>query len=132
MRTDTGAVPLLLSAFFALLLLAAPRVALAHEVRPAYLEATEHANGRVDVLWKQPSLGALAVRLVPHISGGLLDARPSEIQTEPNFQISVWRNLKAGKAGIDGRTITIEGLDRTITDGGCDLAHWTKLGQVMN
>jgi hydrogenase/urease accessory protein HupE len=88
----------------------------AHEVRPAYLEVTQHANGRVDVLWKQPSIGAMAVRLIPHISGGLLERRPSEIQTEPNFQILVWHNLDAGKQGIDGRTITIEGLDRTITD----------------
>jgi hypothetical protein len=23
-------------------------------------------------------------------------------------------------------------VDRTIVDGGCDLARWSKLGQVMN
>lgn len=116
MRASLAPFAALLVAIFSLSYFASVGAAIAHEVRPAYLEATEHANGRVDVLWKQPSLGALAVRLVPHISGGLLNARPSEIQTEPNFQISVWRNLKAGKEGIDGRTITIEGLDRTITD----------------
>lgn len=77
---------------------------------------TERADGRVDVLWKQPSIGAMAVRLIPHVSGGLLETKPTAIQTEPNFQMSIWRHLKPGKQGIDGRTITIEGLDRTITD----------------
>jgi hydrogenase/urease accessory protein HupE len=95
MRASLAPFAALLVAIFSLSCFASVGAAIAHEVRPAYLEATEHANGRVDVLWKQPSLGALAVRLVPHISGGLLNARPSEIQTEPNFQISVWRNLKA-------------------------------------
>ncbi len=91
-------------------------VSYAHEVRPAYLEVTERADGRADVLWKQPSIGSLAVRLVPHISGGLLERPPTAISTAPNFEIRSWRGLKTGNAGIDGRTITIEGLDRTITD----------------
>ena len=86
----------------------------AHEVRPAYLEVTERPNGLVDVLWKQPAAGSLAVRLVPHINGGLLDHPPTTISTAPNFEIRAWRGLKA--EGIDGRTISIEGLDRTITD----------------
>lgn len=94
--------------------LAAP--AFAHEVRPAYLEVTEHADGRADVLWKQPSAGSLAVRLIPHISGGLLERPPTSLSTAPNFEIRAWRGLKPGPQGIDGRTITIEGLDRTITD----------------
>lgn len=88
----------------------------AHEVRPAYLEVTERTDGRVDVLWKQPSTGAMAVRLVPHISGGLVERPPSSVSSAPNFEIRAWRGLKPGAQGIDGRTITIEGLDRTITD----------------
>ena len=101
-------------AFLIIALVTAP--AFAHEVRPAYLEVTEHADGRADVLWKQPSAGALAVRLIPHISGGLLEGAPSSLSTAPNFEIRSWRGIKSGPQGIDGRTITIEGLDRTITD----------------
>lgn len=103
---------------FALLVLAAlfTGQAFAHEVRPAYLEVTEHADGLADVLWKQPSAGSLAVRLIPHISGGLLERAPTSVSTAPNFEIRAWRGLKPGPQGIDGRTITIEGLDRTITD----------------
>ena len=77
---------------------------------------TERKDGRVDVLWKQPSAGSLAVRLVPHISGGLIEGKPTSVETETNFQISIWRGIKPGPAGIDQRTITIEGLERTITD----------------
>lgn len=88
----------------------------AHEVRPAYLEITERADGRVDVLWKQPSAGALAVRLEPHISGKFLDRPPTSVSSAPNFEIRAWRGLTTNGQGIDGRTITIEGLDRTITD----------------
>jgi hydrogenase/urease accessory protein HupE len=102
--------------FFGLLLLLGAWPASAHEVRPAFLEVTQRANGRFDILWKQPSAGTLAVRLVPHISGGLLERKPSSIEAASNFQICVWRNIDAGKQGIDGRTIQIEGLTRTITD----------------
>lgn len=103
----------LASFLFALL---SGHIAAAHEVRPAYLEVTERADGLVDVLWKQPAAGSLAIRLVPHISGGLLKHAPTSVSTAPNFEIRAWRGLKPGPQGVDGRTITIEGLDRTITD----------------
>jgi len=90
-------------------------IAAAHEVRPAYLEVNERADGLVDVLWKQPAAGSLAVRLIPHISGGILERSPTSVSTAPNFEIRAWRGLKV-PGGIDGHTITIEGLDRTITD----------------
>lgn len=90
--------------------------ACAHEVRPAYLEVTERPDGLADVLWKQPSAGSLAVRLIPHISGGLLERAATSVSTAPNFEIRAWRGLKPGPQGIDGRIVTIEGLDRTITD----------------
>lgn len=87
-----------------------------HEVRPALLQITERPNNHYDLLWKQPSLGPMAVRLVPHISGGLLEGAPSAIETAPNFQIHVWRNLPAGSQGLEGRTLQIEGLEQTITN----------------
>ncbi|GAA0526782.1 hydrogenase/urease accessory protein HupE [Rhizomicrobium palustre] len=90
-------------------------VAAAHEVRPAYLEVTERSDGLVDVLWKQPAAGSLAIRLVPHISGGVLERQPTSVSSAPNFEIRAWRGLKV-PGGVDGRSITIEGLDRTITD----------------
>lgn len=90
--------------------------AFAHEVRPAYLEVLEHANHHYDVLWKQPTVGDMAVHLEPQISGGLLDRPPSEVDGTSSFQIRRWRDLDGGEKGLEGRTLRIDGLDQTITD----------------
>lgn len=90
--------------------------ALSHEVRPAYLQITERPGHRFDVLWKRPSMGVMAVHLVPQISGGLLEKPPTSIETASSFELRFWRNLDAGTQGLEGRTLTIEGLERTITD----------------
>jgi hydrogenase/urease accessory protein HupE len=102
--------------FLWLLVIAAAPHASAHEVRPGYLQITEHSDGLCDVLWKQPSIGAMAVRLVPHISGGVIEGPPTQIETAPNFQIEIWRDVDLHPQGLDGRTLEVEGLDRTITD----------------
>lgn len=90
--------------------------AMGHEVRPAYLQVTERPDHNYDILWKQPSLGLAAVHLVPHISGGMLERVPSDIETAPDFQIRRWTDLPAGSQGLDGRTVQIEGIEQTITD----------------
>jgi hydrogenase/urease accessory protein HupE len=91
-------------------------LAAAHEVRPAFLQITQRPDHLYDVLWKQPTADLIAVRLVPRISGGLLDGPPAEIASAPDFQIRLWRGLRAGPRGLEGRTLRIEGLERTITD----------------
>lgn len=90
--------------------------AAAHEVRPAFLQITERTDRHYDILWKQPTMGEMAVRLIPHLSGGLLERPPTAIEAASNFQIRIWRDLDAGPQGLDGRTLSIEGLERTITD----------------
>ena len=96
--------------------IACPLLSAAHEVRPAYLQIRELPDGRYEVLWKQPSQGELAVRLIPHIGGALLEGAPSSVESAPNFQIQTWRELDAGAAGLEGRTVRIEGLEQTISD----------------
>jgi len=88
----------------------------AHEVRPAYLEITERADGKLDVLWKQPSVGLMAVALHPRIAGGLLDRKPDGIEDAENFQLQRWQAVDPGAGGLDGREVGIDGLERTITD----------------
>jgi len=105
--------PLIL-ALLLMLGIAAPVAA--HEVRPAYLEITERADGRADVLWKQPSIGLMAVALRPHIAGGLIDRAPDEIADAESFQIARWHNLDLHGQGLGGREVRIDGLERTITD----------------
>jgi hydrogenase/urease accessory protein HupE len=58
----------------------------------------------------------MAVRLIPHISGGLLERPPSAIESAPGFQINIWRDIDSGPNGLEGRTLEIEGLTQTITD----------------
>jgi hypothetical protein len=91
-------------------------LAKAHEIRPAYLEITENAQQRFDVLWKQPALGNVAVPLVPSISNGLLDAAPSEESATNSFLVRRWRDLPRSRNSFDGATLRIAGLERTITD----------------
>lgn len=88
----------------------------AHEVRPAYLEITERQDGRVDVLWKQPSMGLLAVAIRPHISGGLIERAPDRVENAENFEIRRWRAIDLKGGSLDGREVRIAGLERTITD----------------
>ena len=90
--------------------------ACAHEVRPAFLEITERADGKADVLWKQPSIGLLAVALNPQITGNLLNRAPDGIAAAENWEIHQWHGLDLNGKGLDGREVRIAGLERTITD----------------
>ena len=95
--------------------LACTTVATGHEVRPAYLEITESADRGVEILWKQPVVGDRAVRLIPYLSNGWLDGDPAAQELTLNHLIRVWRPGGGGR-DLDGVGITIEGLERTITD----------------
>ena len=85
----------------------------AHEVRPALLQITETAPATYEVVWKQPMVGDMAVHLVPHISGGLIDREPGSQDVEPGFRVKNW--LLKGQP-LDGRTVQIEGLSNSVTD----------------
>ena len=93
-------------------LLAAPAVA--HEVRPALLQINESAPGRFDVTWKQPLVGEMGVRLIPHLSGGGLDVKPATETITPGFLVRTW--VLQGGPALDGQKIRIEGLPQTVTD----------------
>jgi hydrogenase/urease accessory protein HupE len=92
------------------------RQAAAHEIRPAYLEIDERAPNHFDVLWKQPSMGTLALRLDPKLSNGLLERAPDEEYTTNSFVIRRWNDRPIDRNSFDGATLRIEGLEHTITD----------------
>ncbi len=85
----------------------------AHEVRPALLQLTQIDDGHYDILWKQPVNGDVAVHLKPHLSGGELEASPLFTAVTPSYATSRWRNVATA---LDGETVSIEGLEHTITD----------------
>jgi len=101
-----------LVAFVVALLL--PAWAAAHEVRPALLQITEQAPGRYQVFWKQPVMGDVAVRLSPHLSSGWLETQPDDEYAAPGFLVRTW--TIASPKPLDGQTVTIAGLEKTITD----------------
>jgi hypothetical protein len=97
-------------------LFAAAGAATAHEVRPAYLEIDQTAPHAFKILWKQPVMGDVAIHLVPHLSSGWLERQPSDQYATPGFLIRTWTIQAPGVAALDGQTLTVEGLQDTITD----------------
>ena len=102
----------MLIAFAAWLIVVLPCAA--HEVRPALLQMTEPAPGRLEVTWKQPLVGDQGVRLIPHLSGGALETKPATETIQPGFLIRTWSVV--GAAPLDGQTVQIEGLAQSVTD----------------
>ena len=86
----------------------------AHEVRPALLQITERGPTDYEILWKQPVVGDMAVRLRPEMSSGVLDAEPNRITSTNAFLIKTWSVTKG--APLDGQKVVVEGLDQTVTD----------------
>ena len=113
-------------------ILACTAVVAGHEVRPAYLEITETAERRVEILWKQPVIVDRAVRLVPRLSNGWTDGDPAAQQLTLNHLIKVWRPAGGIGDDLEGVSIAIEGLERTITDVlvRITLARWPPPGSV--
>ena len=97
------------------LLVLSPAALRAHEIRPGYLEITEDSRHSVHILWKQPIMGEVAIRLVPHLSSGWLDKDEFAFSKTDAYLIREW-NIPPSAVALTGQTVTIEGLDRTMTD----------------
>lgn len=91
-----------------------PLAGVAHEVRPALVQIVETGAGDYDVTWKRPVVGDMALRLVPHLSGGALEKPPTGEQAAPGYVSRVWR--VRGGAPLDGQTLNVEGLSQSVTD----------------
>jgi hydrogenase/urease accessory protein HupE len=94
------------------LVLLAPASAPAHESRPGYLELREVSAGRYEVLWKQPAVGDLVLRLSPvfpdscTLTGADRQLRPGAMTT---------RLTLSCPGGLAGSTIRFAGLEDTMT-----------------
>jgi len=94
--------------------LAAPAGTRAHEVRPGYLEINQTAPQAYAVIWKQPTLGEIAVHLAPRLSNGWLKRPPVDQYAADYFLIRRWSVASA--APLAGVSVAIDGLPETITD----------------
>ena len=96
------------------LLFGAPPPALGHEVRPGYLEMTEVAPGRYDVVFKTPSSGGLRLKM----HAVLPESCPATTLVSGHMTgralLEQW--TVQCEASLVGETITIDGLDALLTD----------------
>jgi hydrogenase/urease accessory protein HupE len=102
----------LLSALGSLLLWAAP--ALAHDLRPSYLEIVEEPAGQLLVVLRQPTLEGRAPSLQPSVSGVSLSAAPAQRLGLDYIQ----RRWVAAPppAALDGTDVRVHGLEGTFTE----------------
>jgi hypothetical protein len=92
------------------------QTAAAHEVRPAYLEIRQSGPHTYAITWKQPTMGEVAIHLVPRLSNGWLDRSPGDQYAAAGYLIRTWTIQSSAPGPLAGQTVTIEGLDETITD----------------
>ena len=101
-------------ALLGLVLLGVP-FAQAHEARPAYLQLTETAPGRFDVLWRTPVLAGMRLPLVLQLPGDMKNVRNPTVQ-ELTDSLVERRWIDAGPNGLAGKRIEFVGLQLTITE----------------
>jgi hydrogenase/urease accessory protein HupE len=87
--------------------------ALADEIRPAYLELSEQASGEFAVLWQTPMQGDARLDLVPEFSGDAVALSPPTLRIVAGNAVETW-TLRA--PALRGQTLTIRGLEKTVTD----------------
>jgi hypothetical protein len=97
----------------AIALLAAASAA-AHETRPGFLDLREGELGIYDLLWKKPSGGEVEIYIAPIIPTGCRLITSGQQQLSPGA-LMVRGTLRC-EAGIQGKTLVIDGLESTITD----------------
>ena len=91
----------------------AVRPALAHELRPAYLDLRQTVRGEYDVLWKTPMRGDTRLDLAPEFSGDTVALTPVTTHVSRGAAVQEWR-FRA--PALRGQRLRIRGLDATLTD----------------
>ena len=90
------------------------RPAEGHEVRPGFLEMHETAPGTYSVLWKHPAGGEVRISIAPVFPEGCAFRTSDRQQMMPGAVLL--RGTLRCEGGLGGKTITIAGLEATITD----------------
>ena len=88
--------------------------AVAHEVRPAYLDLRETASGEFAVLWKTPMRGEMRLALSVEFSGRTKHVTGIATREVGGAAVQTWR-MKAIDP-LRGQSVRLVGLDATMTD----------------
>jgi len=95
-------------------ILCAPLALTAHEARPGFLELREVAPDRFDLLWKQPALGEMRLRINPAFPPSCTLAGMGDQEFIPGALL--WRTTLVCEGGLSGKSIAVVGLEATLTD----------------
>lgn len=88
----------------------------AHEIRPAYLKITSgETTGNYDIVWKQPILDKKKLKIDPVLPPACERTGGGPGEVTGTALIQRWR-VACGSEGLEGATITIAGLERTMVD----------------
>ncbi len=117
------------AAVFALILLA-PQIASAHEVRPGYLEITELETGQYKILWKAQSRSGIVFKIALVLPDECKDQVLTSRNQLPGSLVE-HRVVTCGEGGLAGKTISIDGLSTTITDVLVRVTHANGQSQTV-
>jgi hypothetical protein len=95
--------------------------AMAHEVRPGYLEIEETKPEQYAILWKVPMKGDAVLRLAPVLPDACAEQMPPSGRSVAGAMIRQWTVVCVG--GLTGGRIAIDGLQHTLTDVLVRLTH---------
>lgn len=98
----------------ALAVLAHGPSAAAHEARPAYLELTETASDRYDVVWRTPVTAGMRLPVVVQLPEGTSTLVEPKMRELPDSTVE--RRIITAPGGLRGKHIEFVGLQATITD----------------
>lgn len=90
------------------------QTAVAHELKPAYLEITETAAGTYDLLFKVPLTGDRRLALHVSLPENCKEASPIISTRVDGADIGRWKSNCA--EGLAGQQVRIDGLSATFTD----------------
>ena len=86
----------------------------AHDTRPAYLEITETAPGRYDLLWRTPLTAGARLPVLMKLPDTVRELTPSSERVFPDSVVE--RRIVERPGGLGGQRIEFVGLQGTITD----------------
>ncbi len=117
------------------LLLLLPTAAVAHELRPSYLELVPGEGGRVDVVWRTAVASGAPMPLEVVLPSRCKPVAPPVATLTPSARVSRW-TADCGAEGLAGGTVRVEGLDRSGTDvlvrvGGATLVLSADVPEAM-
>ena len=96
------------------LVMASP--ALAHEVRPGYLELVEESAGRFRVTWKRPAIGETVIALRPTLPASCREEQGRRGDAGTAALVERWRIDCGG--GLAGQSLTVDGLATSVMHEG--------------